>query len=471
MAKNYPNATEEQILDKYNQIAKSPRIGYLLTEIGERNAKLDYFVREENKKEHEQKLKEIRDAYEVKDLPKVGLSELNRKLSSAINSNDFIKNMKTVDFKELTKAYLEGLSFHEKEQIVGNICSNFYLSRDQKDLMKEQIVASLIDDETIEYTVEEILLKEKRRLKIYEENHYETMNNIKEAHRISQLPPNLTVSTLTSYLAGNTTIYSNDNRIKAEDLKGLTQLLFGHKDWSDEEVKAELKEITSKKYPEKSDAFDLLYKKLSSLPRTQYLVEEIEYSAERQKEFIGNACSNVNVYFIPNEKSPVEGGKFYNCYINRIDNLDLEELLPLDLDEIVPPQMDIDSIEWYVQEKFDPTFKAAGGIILNRDETIGQVNIFKPNDGKVGVDPEDKRKIEENNSLELEIEEKRQILSSLDEEIASKEKRSNDMSIELNSILLDYENQMLKLQKDTEKRIETLKEQFGNSNDEKGRAR
>ena len=337
--------------------------------------------------------------------------------------------------------------------------------------MKEQIVASLIDDETIEYTVEEILLKEKRRLKIYEENHYETMNNIKEAHRISQLPPNLTVSTLTSYLAGNTTIYSNDNRIKAEDLKGLTQLLFGHKDWSDEEVKAELKEITSKKYPEKSDAFDLLYKKLSSLPRTQYLVEEIEYSAERQKEFIGNACSNVNVYFIPNEKSPVEGGKFYNCYINRIDNLDLEELLPLDLDEIVPPQMDIDSIEWYVQEKFDPTFKAAGGIILNRDETIGQVNIFKPNDGKVGVDPEDKRKIEENNSLELEIEEKRQILSSLDEEIASKEKRSNDMSIELNSILLDYENQMLKLQKDTEKRIETLKEQFGNSNDEKGRAR
>ena len=165
------------------------------------------------------------------------------------------------------------------------------------------------------------------------------MEGIKEARRISQLPPNLSVSNLTSYLNGNTTIYSSDNRIKVEDLKQLTELLLdGHK-WEDDEVKDEIKDIVERAYPDKEDAYQLLFNKLSTLPRTYYLVEEINYSLERQKEFIGNRCSNVNVYFIPNDKSPIEGGRFYNCYINRVKNLDLTELLPLNLDEIVPPSM------------------------------------------------------------------------------------------------------------------------------------
>ena len=77
-------------------------------------------------------------------------------------------------------------------------------------------------------------------------------------------------------------------------------------------------------------------------------------------------------------------------YINRVQNLDLSEILPLNLDEIVPPHIDIDSIEWYVRENYDDTFKAAGGIILNRDETIGAVNVFRPNDGKIGITKEEK---------------------------------------------------------------------------------
>ena len=63
-----------------------------------------------------------------------------------------------------------------------------------------------------------------------------------------------------------------------------------------------------------------------------------------------------------------------------VDNLDLGELLPLDLDEIVPPGMDIDSVEWFIQEKYDKTFKKAGWIILNKDETIGNVNVFRTNE-------------------------------------------------------------------------------------------
>ena len=139
----------------------------------------------------------------------------------------------------------------------------------------------------------------------------------------------------------------------------------------------------------------MLFDKLSKLPKTYYLVDEINYSLARQKEFIGNSCSNVNVYFIPNEKSPIDGGRFYNCYINRVDNLDLSQILPLNLDEIVPPKMDIDSIEWYIQEKYDDTFKIAGGIILNKDETIGNVNVFRPNDGKIGITLEEKQKMDQ----------------------------------------------------------------------------
>ena len=218
------------------------------------------------------------------------------------------------------------------------------------------------------------------------------MDAIKDARRISQLPPNLTTSTLTGYFNGNTTIYTNDKRIKNEDLKRLTELLFDGYKWEDEVIINEVKNIASTKYPDKEDAFQLLYNKLSSLPKTYYIVEEVEESQKRQQEFIGNASSNVNVYFIPNKKSPIDGGRFYNCYINRVNNLNLEEILPLNLDSIVPPEMDIDSVEWYVQEKADPTFKTAGGIILNKDETIGNVNVFRPNDGKIGISPEEKEK-------------------------------------------------------------------------------
>ena len=42
--------------------------------------------------------------------------------------------------------------------------------------------------------------------------------------------------------------------------------------------------------------------------------------------------------------------------------------------------MDIDSVEWFIQEKYDKTFKKAGGIILNKDETIGNVNVFRTNE-------------------------------------------------------------------------------------------
>lgn len=458
---NYSNISEDEIIEKYKKVLESKRIVYLLSEIAQKNIKLDEIVKSENFIAHKQILKYINSAFEIKDLPKVGLSELNKKLLRAVNDNDFVNNIKTSDIKELTEAFLKQYTYMDIEDIVESIISKYDLSEADKKLMKEQILGSLIQDETIEYTVEEIVLKEKRKIQIYKINHEEIMDMIKNAHRISQLPPNLTISTVNSYLNGNTTIYTNDDRITAEDLKTLTDLLMDGYKWEDEVVISEVKKIALSKYPDKNDAFALLYNKLSVLPKTYYLIEEVKYSQERQTEFIGRGSSNVNVYFIPNNKSPLDGGRFYNCYINRVGNLDLSQILPLNLDSIVPTEMDIDSVEWYVQEHFDPTFKTAGGIILNKDETIGNVSVFRPNDGTVGISPEEKEKMDEIDNLDVQIEEKRRIFESLNREIEVKEKQSQDVENRMQQILTAYEQKALALQMELLSNISDLKNEIG----------
>jgi len=467
---NYKGVTEDEIIEKYKLIVISKRIEYVIQEIGLKNKKLDEISKKENFKNHEEVMKQIGKAFDVKELPKVGLGELNKRLIRSVNDNDFNSKLKVGDIKELTNAYLEGANFNNIEEIIIQLCNKENLNHEDRLLMREQIIGSLIQDETIEYIVQQINTKEHRKLFIYKNDHELTMDAIREAHRISQLPPNLTVSTLTSYLNGNTTIYTNDDRISAEDLKIITDLLLDGYKWEDEVIKNELKNITERLYSDKEDSFNLLFNKLSKLPKTYYFVEEINYSLSRQKEFIGNSCSNVNIYFIPNDKSPLDGGRFYNCYINRVQNLDLSQILPLDLNEIVPPQMDIDSIEWYVRENYDDTFKTAGGIILNKDETIGNVNVFRPNDGKVGITLEEKEKIDKLSDLDLQIEEKEKRLVTIDAELKEKEEKSLNVESELKQIVDTYEKKVLSLQIEMLKSIETLKKDLNIASEpEKGK--
>ena len=467
MKQSYPDVSENDIVAKYNDVMKCKRIGYILSEITQKNLKLDQIVKSENLDIHNQVIKEIKMAYEIKDLPKVGLSELNKKLVKAVNDNDFVTNIKASEIKDLTNAYLNNSGYSELENIIDKICSNYNLNDQDRVLMKEQILGSLMLDETIKYTVEEIALKEKRKYEIYKLDHDATMENIKNATRISQLPPNLTISSVNGYLNGNTTIYTNDDRIVAEDLKRLTDLLMDGYRFEDEVIINEIKRIAKDKYPEKDDAFEILYSKLSTLPKIYYLVEEVKCSQARQTEFIGRACSNVNVYFIPNSKSPGDGGRFYNCYINRVDNLDLSKILPLDLDSIVPPEMDIDSVEWYVQEYYDETFKTAGGIILNKDETIGNVSVFKPNDGTVGVSLEEKEKMDKISDLDEQIKEKEDHLSSLDSEINEKTQKSTEVEARIKDILNKYEQKALALQMELLTNISQLKSEMNVDAEEK----
>ena len=409
---------------------------------------------------HREVMAKINSTTEVKDLPKVGLTVLNQKILRAVNSTSTKKDFKTGDIKELSDAYLANAPLTTKEAIVKKITNIPGIDEETQQQMRTQIINKLFDDESINFVVDEIHAKEDRKLKIYKTKHEETMDAISKANRIADLPQGLVPSLVNTYLNGNTTIYSKDDRINADDLKPLANLLMDDHKWEDEVVQEEVKRLATEKYPEKEDAFELLYAKLSKLPRTYYFVEELKYSLKRQEEFIGRGCSYVNVYFVPNYKNKIPSGRFYNCYINRVDKLDLSQILPLNLQEIVSDGTDIDQVEQIVQEE-DPTFKLAGGIILNKDEDIGDISIFKPNDGKVGVSPAEKERIEQIDSLYSEIKSKLEKVTYLDAEIAEKEAKVVDINSRMRKIILDYEKQALELQSQLMTNISVLKTEAG----------
>lgn len=439
---NYPGKTDEEYEEKFNQFSGNNYMFNYIIEISSRAAKIQEFQEKQDLEEHERTLKQIRNANEINELPKIGRGTLNREIQNN-TSTDFTKKIPMARLERLTNAIFEEKGTYEIEEIIMDICKEEKLDEEQTSLMSDQIMSQLLSDKKIGYLVEEVKQKNDKVLVIYRREHEETMDNIKNARRISQLPQNLTFSSLTAYLSGNTTIYPKGKKISTTDFQNLTQLILDGESFDSSKVQDELKEVVKRYYPEKEEeAYNLLLDKLSRLPRTYYLRDEINYSQERQKEFVGRQCSNVNVYFIPNPKSPIEGGRFYNCYINRVQNLNLDKIIPLNLDEIVPEDMDVDSIEWYIQEYYDDTFKAAGGIILNKDETIGQVTVFQPSEGKIGITPEEQKRYEE-------IE---QIGKKVKEIIKNKNEKAKKFE--------DLQNAYIQYQKETDDELKDLEERI-----------
>lgn len=412
LKESYVNKTEEEIKNKVNESIKNKRLFNLISESISYDIKYSELLYKEITEKHETTLRRINTIRTVEDLPKVGLSNINRQIQKDLYEL-FNKEQLRVEFTgKITKTLLEGKSINDEviQNAIKNICESRTMIEPYNsmsiDKKIEYVSDVLSNDYELGYLVEEVVAREKRIIKIYKLDHEDIMDQIKDSNRISQMPPNLSISRITSYLSGNSMIYSKGIVIQSGEFIKIAELLLNGKKMQDNEVQEELKNIVNKFYEEnQEEAFNLLNTKLSELPRLYYYVEEVKYGQERQKEFISRGSSNVNVYFIPNSKSPIEGGRFYNCYINRASNLNLEEILPLDLNEIVPPEMDIDSIEWYVQQNADPTFKTAGGIILNKDESIGGVNIFRPADGKVGITPEEKSRYQQLESLNKKLKE------------------------------------------------------------------
>ena len=236
LKENYPGKSEDEYLEKYYLINKSLRITNIIIEVSERMAKIQKFQDEEDLINHKNVLKDIEKAYNVKDLPSVGISELNRRIQRSFNNNDFIKNIKVGSFKDVTDAFMAGKSIKDINSLVYNYCDKLNLSKDNRQLMYSQIVSSLNMDKVIRYLSSEIKAKEERKLKIYKINHEDNMQVIKNATRISQLPPNLTESILTLYLSDNIIIFVKGSKISTLDLKKITSLLLSVKKWEDKEV-------------------------------------------------------------------------------------------------------------------------------------------------------------------------------------------------------------------------------------------
>ena len=393
LKKNYPGKEESEYEAKFKNIDPK-KATHLYIEFLSRLDKIGKLERQEFLDKHNSIMKKINDAFEFSELPLVTKGTLNGYLCD--NSRIFSNSLKVSDISSFSDELISGkdISSDEMYNKLYEICKSKNPDLDEN--FFHDYYARLIYGDRLDYIIKEINARDKKVAEIYRENHEETMENIKNAKRISQLPPNLSFSTLAGYLSSNTTVFPKSEKISSTKFTEITDLILKGKTFDDDEIKYLLLQIAADTYPDrKEEAYEVLLDKLKSLPRTYYLRDEINYSNERQKEFIGRGGSNVNVYLIPNPNSPVEGGRFYNCYINRIDNLDLSEIVPLNLEEIVPEDMDVDAIEWYVQENYDETFKTAGGIILNKDETIGNVNIFAPSDGRIGITPEQRDKYQE----------------------------------------------------------------------------
>lgn len=419
---NCKSKSEEEINNKILEIMSSRRLFNLVSESNAYDRKYSELYKKQVIEEHDKNITKINSTRMIEDLPKIGLKNVNTRIQQDLYDL-FRKERLKVEFTgDISKSLLEGKNIDDIniQNAIKKICESKPMIDSYNSMNLDEkinLVSNILEtDYELAYLIEEVNARENRIQKIYKLDHDDVMDQIKDARRISQMPPNLSISRITKYLAGNTTIFGNE-RIPGGEFNSIAQLLIDGKKMEDEEVKIEIRRISNTYFEEnKEEAYTLLNDKLSKLPRLYYYVEETKYGLERQKEFIKRGASNVNVYFIPNPKSPVEGGKFYNCYINRASNLNLEEVLPLDLEEIIPPETEIDAVEWYVQEHADPTFKAAGGIILNKDESIGGVNVFRPNDGKVGITPEEKSKYEKLEELSKKLKEVTDISKKAKEE-------------------------------------------------------
>lgn len=450
LKKNYPNRSEEEYLNKYVEVAKNPKFNHIINEITARYSKLTEIREKEDLENHKEVMKSINNCFEIKELPKVSRAVLASFISNYTKTK-YNARIKNEDIYGTVNLLMDGfkLTSNEVENELLRIIRKY--NTEDADIIHDEIIGNLITDKRLGYLIEEVSAKEKRIPFIYKNDHNIIMDQINDARRISQLPKGYSLSTITGYLSDNSMIYPKGNIIPPGEFINMSHLLMDGKTFKDKEVLNEIAKIVLDYYPDKiKEAFTLLLSKLSNLPKIYYIAEEVREILKKQDEFAVRGASNVNVYFVPNPKSPIEGGKFYNCYISRAKNLNLEDILPLKLEDIVPPSMDIDSIEWYVQEKYDPTFKTAGGIILNRDETIGNVTVFKPSDGKIGITKEEKDKYDELEELSQKV-----------KEIIVKKKEETTEFTKLQQAFLLHQQETDKELSELETRIEELTKKRG----------
>ena len=395
----------DRLSDEMNEMTSSitncRRLVSYLCDMRDYDEKFRMLSMADAKVKHDDVMSKIANAKTVKELPNTSSnSDIRRQITQIIKGAfkkeclDLFRD--TFDFdktiKAIAEALVSGLSLEDKKvyDLFVNICTNIGMVYPLNLRLLEgrcnYLIELLKDDYSLEFSLEELRAKNARILKIYEEEHDRVMESIKYANRISEMPKGLSVSKITDYLSRNSVLYKNTQPIPAQWFEPLAKILL-QIGLDYQKVHDEIDNIVSRYLTEmgccRGDMRQDLENRISKLPRLPYYVSEVRYAIERQEEFILRDPSKVKVYIYPSDKSPVEGGKFYCIYISR------NTKLKLDIDKIVANAGKVEDLEKYIKENFDPTFKAAGGIILNKDERIDR-NVYTPDDGSIGISPEAK---------------------------------------------------------------------------------
>ena len=384
-------------------VLASKKLRNYLQDMRDYDERLREFSKAEALVQHHTTMHQIKSAKSVNELPKVNNSDINNQILKTLRPA-FHSNRLTVDrVKQITERLLEGYSLDKTEVLIlleklwntsDLLYEIFTLGLDDR---RKIVYGSLEKDFKLSFLVEELRAKNARTLEIYKEEHDRIMKSISNANRISEMPTGFSLSRITNYLSGNSVINKNDAPMPGAWFNVLAELLLQGSSLETSEVQTEIMKIAGKycteirKCDEKDAAIvsasvaQALYWKFAKLPKLRYYVEEVRYAAVRQKEFISRGAQRVKAYFMLSDKSPVEGGNFYCIYLSR------KEGPKLDLERIMKNAGEVEDVEKYIKDNFDPTFKRAGGIILNRDERIdSDVSVYTPDDGSIGISPEAK---------------------------------------------------------------------------------
>lgn len=375
-----------------NKLIANPRLNYLYDEYKESCRVQDIIVMDENYKEYKKTVNEIINTYDEEYLPKIGYGMINRRIASILNNNKWDAKFNNEEINILREAYANN-TLKEKTLLL--------YSHKGLDFAND-IYNMIINDDKLKYLDKEYKLVNEQKKTINYNIHENNMEIIHRATRLRQIQ-DFKEATLTTYLNGNTTIYTNDDRIKTDDLKYLGSLLLDGYTWESNEVKDEIDTITKSNYPDKADASSLLINKLSKLPKTNYLIEEINAAKKREEEILALDAEASYTYNVEDKKNSKIGGVFVRVYLSSRPDLELQP--------VIDKVKDLDSLESYVQEHIDPTFAAVGGMILCKDEfnamkdTSRNVTVynFKQNTGKAEIEKEEKEKFDRIQSLDAEI--------------------------------------------------------------------
>ena len=121
LRENYEGKTEEEYEALYTQISEGANIGNYLVEIEERAKKLEQLEELQDLENHKQILNQIKDAFEIKELPSVGRGILNRRIQEDTKT-DYTDRIAISKLQEISDCILSKKDEQEIRKAILKMC-------------------------------------------------------------------------------------------------------------------------------------------------------------------------------------------------------------------------------------------------------------------------------------------------------------------------------------------------------------